>query len=73
FNDSRSRAFFSHHFFDWRLTQTGKASFSLQHFEKGLGGALRTLERLLIICRSEFYSRYKDYLKRTPDGLYSER
>jgi hypothetical protein len=67
--DSAASAFFSSHFFDWRLTAAGKNLFSLQHFEMGLRGVLRTMERLLGICQTPFYRRYQRYLKRTPEGL----
>jgi hypothetical protein len=70
--DSPADAFFSSHFFDWRVTAAGKNLFSLQHFELGLGGAVRTAERLLGICRTPFYRRLAPYLQRTPEGLRRE-
>jgi len=67
--ESESSAFFSSHFYDWRLTSAGKNMFSLQHFEMGLRGALRTARRLVGICQTPFYRRYRRYLRRTPEGL----
>lgn len=70
--NSQAAAFFSNHFFDWRITSAGKTPFSLQHFEMGLGGARRTAERLLGICETPFYRRFGRYLGRTPAGLRAE-
>jgi len=61
----RSRDFqavYSDFFFDSRLTRSGKGQFSLASFEAGLEGALRSLDRLLGICRLPFYRRYARYL-----------
>lgn len=66
---SRAAAFFSNHFFDWRITSAGKSPFSLQHFEMGLRGARRTAERLLGICATPFYRRLGRHLQRSPAGL----
>lgn len=62
-------AVLTHHFFDWRLSERGKNRFSLQHFEMGLQGALRTAERLDDICETPFYKRYQRFLGRTREGL----
>jgi hypothetical protein len=62
-------AVLSHYFFDWRLTQAGKNAFSLQHFEMGVGGGARTLERLVRACEMPFYRRYRSFLRRTREGL----
>jgi len=70
--ESKADAFFSCHFFDWRVTAAGKNLFSLQHFEMGLRGAVRTAERLLGICRTPFYRSYHRHLQRTPEGLRRE-
>lgn len=51
-------AVYSEHFFDFRLSRSGKAQFSLTLFERGFGGAVRTLERLLDVCRLPLYRRY---------------
>jgi hypothetical protein len=67
--ESQAAAFFSSHFYDWRLTSAGKNILSLQHFEMGLRGATRTARRLLGICRTPFYRRYHRFLGRTPEGL----
>jgi hypothetical protein len=67
--ESPSHAFLTYQFFDWRLTEAGKALFSIQHFEMGVPGAVRTLERLLGVCRTSFYRRYARYLSRTAEGL----
>jgi hypothetical protein len=55
-------AVYSEHFFDFRLTRSGKAQFSLTMFERGFGGALRTLERLVEVCRLPLYRRYGKYM-----------
>jgi hypothetical protein len=55
-------AVYSDHLFDRRLSAAGKAQFSLQEFEKGIGGAVRTLRRLLEVCRLPFYRRYRRHL-----------
>lgn len=70
--ESEAQAFFSSHFFDWRITGAGKNLFSLQHFEAGLRGAVRTAERLLGICRTPFYRRFRGHLQRTAEGLRRE-
>lgn len=62
------QAVYSDHLFDRRLSSAGKAQFSLQEFEKGLGGAVRTGRRLLRICRLPFYRRYARYLPAEADG-----
>jgi len=67
--DCPAHAFLSYHFYDWRLSEAGKASFSIQHFEMGPAGAVRTLERLLRVCRTTFYRRYSRHLGRTEQGL----
>jgi len=66
--ESEAQAALSYHYFDWRLSEAGKNRFSLQVFEMGLPGAIRTLRRLLNVCRTPFYRRYRDYLARTPEG-----
>jgi hypothetical protein len=67
--ESPSSAFFTYQFFDWRLTEAGKASFSIQHFEMGVPGALRSVERIVDLCRLPFYRRYARYLTRSREGL----
>lgn len=71
--ESRADAVLSYHFFDWRVTEAGKSRFSLQVFEMGLAGAVRTVERIAGICRTPFYRRYRDWLARTPDGMPARR
>ncbi len=56
------QAVYSDMFFDWRISRAGKARFSSKDFEMGLGGALRTLKRLLSVCRLPFYRRYRPHL-----------
>jgi len=60
--DGSFDAVYSDHLFDTRLSSAGKAQFSLQEFEKGIAGAIRTAERLLQICRFPFYRRYRHHL-----------
>jgi hypothetical protein len=62
-------AVYSDHLFDRRLSSAGKAQFSLQEFEKGFAGAVRTGERLLRVCRLPFYRRYARYLPPEPDAV----
>ena len=68
-NESPCDALLSYQFFDWRITEAGKAPFSLQHLEMGVPGAVRSLERLLRVCGTSFYRRYGRYLARTSEGL----
>jgi len=62
------RAVYSDIFFDFRITEAGKAQFSMRQFEPGLKGALRTFQRLLGLCRLPFYERYRGFLQRVPRG-----
>ncbi len=62
---SRCAAVYSEVFFDHRLTSAGKSQFHLGMIEPGLSGALRTLRRLLALCRWPFYRRYARYLGKT--------
>lgn len=66
---SACEAVLTHYFFDWRLSQAGKNRFSLQHFEMGLAGGVRTVERLVAACELPFYRRYRRFLRRTREGL----
>lgn len=61
---SPARAVLSNYFFDWRVTGSGKAAFSLQHFEPGIEGACRTAERLVRLCEATYYSKYARFLPR---------
>ena len=49
---------------DDRLARAGKARFALSFFEPGLHGAVRTLQRLVELCRWPFWRRYAPYLAR---------
>jgi len=62
-------AVLSNHCYDWRVTEAGKGRFTLQHFEMGVPGALRTLDRLARTCETPFYHKYRKYLARTFEGL----
>jgi len=66
---STADAVLTSHVFDWRVTSSGKTPVSLQAFEMGIGGALRTARRLQDACRTPFFRRYGRYLARTPRGL----
>ena len=55
-------AVYSDHMFDERLGAAGKAQFSLQEFEPGPAGTVRTARRLLAICRLPFFRRYRRHL-----------
>lgn len=69
--DSDADAVLSYHTFDWRITEAGKNRFSLQIFEMGLSGAIRSVERLIGICRTPFYRLYSRFLARSEDGMRS--
>lgn len=60
------RAVYSDIFFDWRVSAAGKARFSSKDFEMGARGALRSLRRLLGVCRLPFYERYGAQLAAVP-------
>lgn len=60
--DGSFGAVYSDMFFDWRISRAGKGRFSSKDFEMGLGGALRSLKRLLAVCRLPFYRRYGAHL-----------
>lgn len=66
---SPCEAVFSAHVFDWRLSEAGKARFSLQHFEPGLAGAIRTARRVAGACSVPFFREFRRFLARTPEGL----
>ncbi len=55
-------AVYSEHFFDFRISRSGKSQFSLTMFERGFGGALRTLERLVQVCRLPLFHRYGKFM-----------
>jgi len=55
-------AVYTEHFFDFRLSRSGKAQFSLNVLERGFGGAVRSLERMLEICDFPLYRRYGRYM-----------
>ncbi|MBI5241270.1 MAG: hypothetical protein HY926_12430 [Elusimicrobia bacterium] len=71
--DGGFQAVFSDLFFDWRISRAGKGRFSSKDFEMGLGGALRSLERLLAVCRLPFYQRYAENLASVPRRLDAPR
>ena len=66
---SAGDAVLTYQFFDWRVSEAGKAAFSIQHLEMGVPGAVRSLSRLLQVCRTTFYGRYREHLSRTAEGL----
>ncbi|MFA5115970.1 MAG: nitrogenase component 1 [Candidatus Omnitrophota bacterium] len=57
---------------DARIMSSGKSSFSLFIFERGIEGAVRTLEELLRLCRVSFFKRYKEYGKLKPHPIAIE-
>ncbi len=67
---SEARAVFTNHNFDWRVSQAGKAAFSLQVFEKGLAGGVRTADRILRVCHAPFFARFQRHLERRSDGQF---
>jgi hypothetical protein len=69
----RSTAVVSNYSFDWRLSEAGKNRIGLRLFEPGLGGALRTVGRILDTCRVPFRRRYARHLSRTAMGLRPRR
>jgi nitrogenase molybdenum-iron protein alpha/beta subunit len=52
-------AIYSDLYCDARITAAGKMPFSLQMFEPGLQGAVRTARRLAHACRADFYRKYR--------------
>jgi len=52
-------AIYSDLYCDARITAAGKMPFSLQLFEPGLQGAVRTARRLAHACRADFYRKYR--------------
>lgn len=67
---SDARAVFTNHSYDWRVSQAGKAAFSLQLFERGLEGAVRSAERLLNACQVPFFRRFQRHLARDAQGRF---
>lgn len=63
-----AQAFFSTHVFDWRLTEAGKNRFSIQHFELGVPGAIRTMHRLCDLCDTPLVREYRRFFARTEGG-----
>lgn len=59
---SQALAFYSDISQDRRLTRLGKNVFSLRDVDMGPAGAVRTLKRLLAICRLPFYRKYSRHL-----------
>jgi nitrogenase iron protein NifH len=60
--EGRFAAVYSEYTYDSRLAQAGKAQFSLDCFEMGLAGAVRSLARLGGICRWPFARRYARFM-----------
>jgi len=60
--DGPFQAVYSEYAYDSRLARAGKAQFSLEDFEMGLGGAARTVQKLGAICRWPFQRRYARYM-----------
>lgn len=56
------QAVYSEYAYDTRLARAGKAQFSLEGFELGLGGAVRTVQSLNTLCRWPFQRRYAKYM-----------
>jgi len=51
------------------VTGLGKQPFTLRALEMGFAGALRTIERLVQLAQSPFYSRFGRYLTPPPEAL----
>lgn len=62
--DGTFRSVYSDIFFDRRISRAGKTQFSMRTFEAGLAGAVRSLERMLSLCRFSFYQRYRRHIAR---------
>ena len=60
--DGRFEAVYSEYTYDNRLARAGKSQFSLDCFEMGLAGAVRSLRRLGGICRWPFSRRYARFM-----------
>ncbi len=63
-----TQAVYSDYVFDWRIVRAGKAQISMQAFEMGPAGAVRTAERLLSTCRLPFFRRYAKYFGNAYDA-----
>ena len=59
------RAVYSDIQYDHRISESGKAQFSMRFFEPGALGAVRSLERLLGVCRLDFFQKYGVHLGKT--------
>ncbi|MBM4394807.1 MAG: hypothetical protein FJ087_03845, partial [Deltaproteobacteria bacterium] len=57
---------YSEYRFDHRVTSAGKAPFAADAFEMGIEGGLRSLDRLLALCRLPFYREHARHLRRAP-------
>jgi nitrogenase iron protein NifH len=64
---SPAQAFYTDYYFDHRLAGAGKSQFSLQFFELGFEGTLRTAEKLIRICDVPFFARYGRYGRTAQD------
>lgn len=60
---SSCQALYTDFYFDTRPATAGKAQFSLQCFEMGFDGALRTMHRLVSACELPFFKRYGQYVR----------
>ncbi|MBI4678967.1 MAG: AAA family ATPase [Elusimicrobia bacterium] len=60
--EGRFQAVYSEYACDRRLAEAGKAQFSLEPFEMGLAGGVRTMKALNGICGWPFYRRYGKYI-----------
>ena len=62
---SRSfNAVYSEVFFDSRIADAGKAQFNLSMIEMGFEGAIRSLTRMIKVCKWPFYRSYQSYFPR---------
>jgi nitrogenase iron protein NifH len=64
---SPAQTFYTDYYFDRRLAEGGKSQFSLQFFELGFEGTLRTAEKLIRICDVPFFARYGRYGRTAQD------
>jgi len=59
--ESQAQCFYSDYYFDERLVKAGKSQFSLQQFEMGFAGAVRSIRRIVDACSVPFFKRYMKY------------
>ena len=65
-SETNCACIYSDFYNDIKIISHGKIPFSISLCEKGIDGAIRTLEELLRLCRIKFFSKYQIYYKQRP-------